>query len=59
MQRLDTVGNQAIAQGADDRDAARDAGFEHQIDAGLQGDVEQLGAVQGDDGLIRRHHTLA
>ena len=59
VEALDMVGHEPVAQGADDGDPAGDAGLEEEIDVALGGQVEQLVAVLGDDGLVGGDHVLA
>ena len=54
VERLDLIGREALADVGDDRDAAGDRGLEGNRAAQLPGAVEQLGAVLGQQGLVRR-----
>ncbi len=48
----DRLAAQALAQHADDRDAAGNGGFEQQVDTGVVADTEQLGADVGQQLLV-------
>ena len=59
VDRLDLIGRQALADGGDDRNAAGDRRLEGDRAAQLAGPVEQLRAVLGQQGLVRRDDVLA
>jgi len=55
----DAVGDEALAQGADDRDAARNAGLEEEMALVFLRSLEQLGPTLGEEGLVRGDDVLA
>ena len=55
----DPVAGQALAQGLDDRDAARDRGLEADRHPLRLGQAGELGAVPGEQRLVGGHHRLA
>ena len=55
----DLVGGQALGQGADDRDAAGDAGLEADRPLVLPGRLEDLRPVLGEQRLVRGDDVLA
>ena len=55
----DRLAAQALAQRADERDAAGDRGLEQQVDAGVVGRGVELGADVGEQLLVRRDDGLA
>ena len=55
----DRLAAQALAQRADQRDAAGDGGLEQQVDAGVVGGGVQLGADVGEQLLVRGDDRLA
>ena len=55
----DAVAGEPLAQGLDDRDAAGDGGLEGDHDAAALRRLEDLVAVQGDEGLVGGDDVLA
>ncbi len=55
----DPVGRQTLAQGFDDRDAARDRSLEAELGRSAFGERGEFGAVMGEHRLIGRDHGLA
>src|SRR5262249_9555847 len=55
----DAVGGEALAQRADDRDAAADGGLVVDVDAALLGEAEELVAVHGEEELVGGDHVPA
>ena len=59
MHPADRLAGEALAQRADERDAARDRGLEQQVAAGSVGGAEQLGTDVGEQLLVGRDDGLA
>ena len=58
-QRLDAIAGEPLAQHADDRDAAAHRGLVVDVDAGAPRRREHLGAVLGEQRLVRGDDVLA
>ncbi len=59
LDRVDPVGDQPLFHGLDDRDAAADARLEPDFHAGGRGGVEDLFAVDREQGLVGGDHMFA
>ena len=59
MHALDVIGRQALPQRAQDGNAAAHARLEGDVHAVPGGGVEDLGAVEREQGLVGRHDVLA
>ena len=59
VDRLDLVGDQALAEGRDDGDASGHGGLEGDRAALLSRPIEQLRPMFGQEGLVGRDHVLA
>ncbi len=58
VEALDAVRREPLAHGAEDRDATADAGLECHVHTAARGSIEDLLAVESEQGLVGGHHVL-